>query len=174
MDEPTNDLDLETLELLEDLLLEFSGTLLLVSHDRAFLNNLVTSTIVLNGNGEAEEFVGGYDNWQHQILLREEKKISHKLRKSNPIPLASSTAPDRLSYKEKRAFEAQKKMLAELPGRIETLEDEQQLLTAAMADTAFYQQDRSAIASAADRLKKLEDEITAAYKCWEDLGYLEN
>ena len=176
MDEPTNDLDIETLELLEDLLLDYSGTLLLVSHDRAFLNNLVTSTIVLDGSSGAEEFVGGYDDWQRQVRAREEEKSPEKTRKSASAAgqntLAQSPTndtPKRLSYKEQRALEAQKQELAELPGRIEALEAEQHRLTAAMADPAFYQRDSAEIAQAANRHRELEEELAAAYARWEEL-----
>jgi ATP-binding cassette subfamily F protein uup len=176
MDEPTNDLDLETLELLEDLLLDYNGTLLLVSHDRAFLNNLVTSTIVLDGSGGAEEFVGGYDDWQRQLRVREEEKSTEKMRKpasspaaTVPAPTADGSAPRRLSYKEQRALEAQKQELAELPGRIEALEGEQHSLTVSMADPAFYQRDSAEIATAASRLHQIEEELAAAYLRWEEL-----
>lgn len=172
MDEPTNDLDIDTLELLEDLLLDYTGTLLLVSHDRAFLNNLVTSTIVLDGSGQADEFVGGYDDWQRQIQTDE--KLADKNRKPAPPvqapPAATGQAgPRKLSYKEQRALEAQKQELSELPTRIEALETEQHHLTAAMADPAFYQRDSAEIAQSASRLKELEEELAAAFARWEVL-----
>jgi len=173
MDEPTNDLDIDTLELLEDLLLDYSGTLLLVSHDRSFLNNLVTSTIVLDGGGGAAEYVGGYDDWQRQI--QPEAQPGEKPRKpAAPVPPAplsppESGAPRRLSYKEQRALEAQKQELSELPGRIEALDAEQQRLTAAMADPAFYQRDAAEIARSASRLRELEEQLAAAFQRWEEL-----
>jgi ATP-binding cassette subfamily F protein uup len=126
LDEPTNDLDLETLEVLEDLLLDYNGTLLLVSHDRAFLNNLATSTLILDGNGQVVESIGGYDDWQ----TREEQidKPGSKTPKAASVPSAESnseTAPRKLTYKEQRALEARQRELAELPKKIESLEAEQ-------------------------------------------------
>jgi ATP-binding cassette subfamily F protein uup len=175
LDEPTNDLDIDTLEILEDLLLDYKGTLLLVSHDRAFLNNLVTSTLVLSATGEVREYVGGYDDWQRQRQAEtaersEEKpqKIVAAIQKNETQP-PTAAAPRKLSYKEQRALEAQKVELAELPQRIETLEAEQQRLTAAMADPAFYQQDSAEISRAANRLKELEEELAQAYLRWEEL-----
>ncbi len=117
LDEPTNDLDIETLEILEDLLLAYSGTLLLVSHDRAFLNNLVTSTIYLDGAGDAKETVGGYDDWLRQS--QEETAIQAEVKMRRPpaaAPQSAETRPQRLSYKEQRALDNLKQELAGLPG----------------------------------------------------------
>ena len=113
MDEPTNDLDIETLEMLENLLLDYQGTLLLVSHDRAFLNNLVTSTLVLEGNGHVSEFVGGYDDWQRQIQPEIVRKPTETRRKSPPPSQqgevqAANEAPRKPTYKEQRALESAK------------------------------------------------------------------
>jgi ATP-binding cassette subfamily F protein uup len=178
LDEPTNDLDLETLELLEDLLLDYSGTLLLVSHDRTFLNNLVTSTIVLDGKGGVEEFIGGYDNWQHQIHLHEEEEFARKNRlrkeRNTSIQGSANISSSRMSYKEQRALEALKRELANLPGQIEDLENEQRQLMVQMADSTFYQRDSTEITFSANRLKELEDELSAAYKRWEELEHLED
>ena len=170
MDEPTNDLDIDTLEILEDLLLEYSGTLLLVSHDRAFLNNLVTSTLVLDGNGKVEEYVGGYDDWQRQAQPTgpEQPEEKEKSRKSAAQP-AQPEAPRKPGYKELRALEAQRQELADLPQRIEKLESEQHSLSAAMADPAFYQRDSAEIGRDAARLKELEAELARAYARWEEL-----
>ena len=172
LDEPTNDLDIETLELLEDQLLEYRGTLLLVSHDRAFLNNLVTSTLVLDGSGEVREYVGGYDDWQAQS--REEqaeqaKAIARKPASPKAAPEAGDAGPRKPSYKELRALEAQKRELDELPQRIQALESEQHQLVADMAAPAFYQQDSAEIARAAGRLHELEEELARAYLRWEEL-----
>ncbi len=171
MDEPTNDLDLETLEILEDLLLDYAGTLILVSHDRAFLNNLVTSTLALDGSGDVTETVGGYDDWR-----REHPPAKTEAKPRNPVPpvSASPAAPAaeparRLGYKEQRALEAQKRELAELPQRIEALEAEQHTLSAAMGSAAFYQQDGAAITQAVNRLKELEAALAQAYQRWEEL-----
>lgn len=169
MDEPTNDLDIETLELLEDLLLEYSGTLLLVSHDRAFLNNLVTNTIVLDGNGGVTEYIGGYDDWQRQSHAEKEGTVEEKIHKADGPTHQPERASVKLSYKEQRALEAQQRELAELPGNIETLEAEQQKLTSAMADPAFYQRDSTEIALSATRLKELEEELNRLYQRWEEL-----
>ena len=175
MDEPTNDLDIEALEILEDLLLEYPGTLLLVSHDRAFLNNLVTSTLVLDGNGQVSEFVGGYDDWLRQAHSENLEQPEDKEKPLKPAGLAAENQgagepPRKLSYKEQRALEALKQELAELPGRIEALEAQQHQLSAAMADPAFYQRDSTEISRDAGRLKDLEDELAKAFARWEELG----
>ena len=177
MDEPTNDLDIESLEILEDLLLEFPGTLLLVSHDRAFLNNLVTSTLVLDGHGHANEFIGGYDDWQRQSQAENPEKIeakekSRKQTESRPEERSTLDGPRKLTYKELRALEAQKQELAALPGRIEILETEQHQLSAAMTDPAFYQRSSAEITRDAVQLKNLEDTLAAAYQRWEELENL--
>ena len=173
LDEPTNDLDLETLETLEDLLLDYSGTLLLVSHDRAFLNNLVTSILVVDGSGHVKEYIGGYDDWQRQAQAEKDDLpalSAEKQRKPAAVqPEASPGAPRKLSYKEQRALEAQKKELAELPKRIESLEAEQHALAAAMTLPTFYQQDSAKITQASNRLKELEAELAQAYQRWEEL-----
>jgi len=170
LDEPTNDLDIETLEILEGLLLDYTGTLLLVSHDRAFLNNLVTSTLALDGAGGVLETVGGYDDWQAQHQARAVAPPVEKARKPAPTnPESDPSAPRKLSYKERRALDAQKRELAELPARIEALENEQHQLTLAMADPGFYQQDSDVIAQAASRIKELEEELARAYQRWQEL-----
>jgi ATP-binding cassette subfamily F protein uup len=171
MDEPTNDLDLETLEILEDLLLDYEGTLLLVSHDRAFLNNIVTSTLAVDGTGRIIETVGGYDEWLSQNEAAAQPKVDDKPRKS--APTEAPEASKKPSYKEKREREAQKRELAELPRRIEALETEIHERTVAMADPAFYQQDNAEITRAVDSLKKLQDELAQAYARWEELEGLE-
>jgi len=166
MDEPTNDLDIETLELLEDLLLEFRGTLLLVSHDRAFLNNLVTSTLALDGSGQVLETVGGYDDW---LLRRQSEGAAAPAPKAEKTAAPPPAAPRKPGYQERRAREALQRELEEMPMRIEALEDEQHRLAAEMASAAFYQQDPAAIAAAANRLHALEDELAQAYRRWEEL-----
>jgi ATP-binding cassette subfamily F protein uup len=173
MDEPTNDLDIETLELLEDMLLDYTGTLLLVSHDRAFINNLVTSTIVLDGLGGAKEYVGGYDDSLRQSQVELKAAQKELTRKPAAVPAkANETKAEgehRLSYKEQKALEAEKQELAELPERIERLEAEQQQMSAAMGDASFYQGDATQIAAAAERIHLLEEELAQAYKRWEEL-----
>ena len=177
MDEPTNDLDIESLEILEDLLMDYTGTLLLVSHDRAFLNNLVTSTLVLDGHGQVSEYVGGYDDWQRQSQSENIEKPDEKEKLRKPVALQSDDqvsidTPKKLSYKEQRVLEAQKRELAELPQRIETLEAEQHKLSAAMADPAFYQRGSAEISRDAARLKELEEQLSQAYQRWEELEKL--
>ena len=174
MDEPTNDLDIDTLELLEDLLLDYNGTLLLVSHDREFLNNLVTSTISLDGKGNTSEYVGGYDDWIRQSKALEKAAEELKANKAQAKPdkaisLEGSETPRRLSYKEQKALEAQKQELAELPARIEALEVEQLKISTQMAAPAFYQGDAEVIAKTAARLKELEEVLAGCYARWEEL-----
>jgi ATP-binding cassette subfamily F protein uup len=172
MDEPTNDLDVETLEILEDLLLDYDGTLLLVSHDRAFLNNIVTSTLAMDGTGQVTETVGGYDDWQKQ---NESAKPEPKPRKAvvNDAQPSTESTSKKLSYKEQRALESQKRELAELPQRIEKLEADVHALAVAMADPAFYQQDSSEITRVVNQLKEMQDELAQAYHRWEELDKLE-
>jgi ATP-binding cassette subfamily F protein uup len=165
LDEPTNDLDTETLELLEDRLLEYSGTILMVSHDRAFLNNVVTSTIVFEGKARLREYVGGYDDWLRQrteqdgplpTALREQKQ------KKGKIPREKQ----KLSYKETRELEA-------LPLKIEALEQEKKRLLETLNSPAFYvNRDADEINRANDRLKALEEELEASYGRWEELESL--
>ena len=181
MDEPTNDLDLETLELLEDRLMVYHGTLLLVSHDRAFLNNLVTSTLALDGQGNVREYVGGYDDWVRQSQAdtaskdesQAEKPSAIRKARHNPLPGMPASkrpaAPRKPGYNEQRALEADKTELAGLPERIQALEEEQQRLTQAMGDPAFYQREPAAIAQAANRLKEIEAELAKAYERWTEL-----
>lgn len=162
MDEPTNDLDIETLELLEELLSEYAGTLILVSHDRAFLNNVVTSTIVLEGDGEVNEYPGGYDDWLEQ---RQNGPVpaGETARKDRTAPKASKPGtPGKLSYKESRELEG-------LPARIEELEYEQRKLCALLADPAFYRNDPSEIAQARARSEEVGKALADAYSRWETL-----
>jgi len=164
LDEPTNDLDIETLEVLEDLLLDYEGTLLLVSHDRAFLNNIVTSTLILDGEGNIAEYVGGYDDWRKQA---ESTPASDPKPKPSPAVRAESKAETKpsvrkLSYKEKRELE-------ELPKRIEALEAEQRELTLKLETPEFYQQEGAAITQAVNRLQELHDELSALYNRWGEL-----
>jgi ATP-binding cassette subfamily F protein uup len=161
LDEPTNDLDMETLELLEELLMEYKGTVLLVSHDRAFLNNVVTSTIVFEGKGKLQEYAGGYDDWlQQRPVIAEGKAIKQEAVKEQTSP--NSTAPRKLTFKEAKELEV-------LPARIEEMEVEQQKLYETMADQSFYQGDGAAVAQAKARLEELEGALAAAYRCWEEL-----
>jgi ABC transport system ATP-binding/permease protein len=160
LDEPTNDLDAETLELLEELLVDFPGTLLLVSHDRAFLNNVVTSTLVFEGEGRVKEYVGGYDDWLRQkptdpVLTVPERSKSERAR-------PRTEQPRKLTYKEQRELE-------ELPQRIETLEAEQVQLHQKLAEPTFYRQAGPEISKVTSRLQELEAELQTAYTRWGDL-----
>jgi len=165
LDEPTNDLDTETLELLEDRLLEYSGTILMVSHDRAFLNNVVTSTIVFEGRGRLQEYVGGYDDWLRQRAAQDEP-----LKTAPGEPKQKKGKPPRekqkLSYKETRE-------LAELPLRIEALEQEKERLLETLNSPAFYSGGNAdEIKRASDRLEALEEELDGAYGRWDELESL--
>jgi len=175
MDEPTNDLDVETLEILEDMLLEYDGTLLLVSHDRAFLNNIVTSTFAMDGSGQVAETVGGYDDWQRQNeSARPDSKSRKPVLGQNNESLSSSEPAKKLSYKEQRTLESQKREFAELPKRIEKLEMDVHRLTEEIATPAFYQQDSAEITRVVNRLKEMQDELAQAYHRWEELEKLES
>ena len=166
LDEPTNDLDAETLELLEDRLIDYSGTVLMVSHDREFLNNVVTSTIVFEGDGRLQEYIGGYDDWLRQ---RKAPVEPSKSRTSNePTQKRGKTPKEKrkLSYKESRELEA-------LPQTIETMEQEKRLLTATVNSPEFYvSYDPEKLKTANDRLKALEKELDDAYRRWDELETL--
>ena len=164
LDEPTNDLDIETLEVLEDLLLDYEGTLLLVSHDRAFLNNIVTSTLILDGEGNIAEYVGGYDDWRKQVESTPAPDQRPKPSPAVRVETKAETKPSvrKLSYNEKRELE-------ELPKRIEALEAEQHELTLKLETPEFYQQEGTAITQAVNRLQELHDELTVLYNRWGEL-----
>ena len=165
LDEPTNDLDLETLELLEEQLLEWPGTLLLVSHDRRFLDNVVTSTFAFEGNGRVVEYVGGYEDWVRQ--------------RPSPVPVEAPSAPvpaksvdvaqppqkRRLTFKEQRE-------LASLPDTIASLEAEQQSLAERIAGAEFYKEGADTIRQALARQDELASHLTAAYLRWDELDNL--
>jgi len=165
LDEPTNDLDAETLELLEDRLLEYGGTVLMVSHDRAFLNNVATSTIVFEGNARLREYVGGYDDW---------------LRQGQQTSVPATASPKDEKQKKERAPKEKRKLsyketreLAELPGIIETLEEEQRHLMETLNNPAFYaSNDAVKIRAASERLEALEKAHAEAYQRWEELEKL--
>ncbi|HEU0277477.1 MAG TPA: ATP-binding cassette domain-containing protein [Rhodanobacteraceae bacterium] len=161
MDEPTNDLDVETLELLEELLLDYQGTLLLVSHDRAFLDNVVSSTLALEGRGRIGEYVGGYTDW----LRQRPAEPAAATRAGKPVATVDAPRPPakrKLSFKDQRALE-------QLPGRIEQLEGEMAARTAAMNQPGFFAQDRSAIVQANQALAALQADLDAAYARWAEL-----
>src|SRR5215208_5894680 len=164
LDEPTNDLDIDTLEVLEDLLLDYEGTLLLVSHDRAFLNNIVTSTLILDGNGDVNEYVGGYDDWHKQGDSTPASPTKPKADSASKTESKAEAKPAfrKLSYNEKRELE-------ELPKKIEMLEAEQHQLNVKMEDPAFYQREGEAITNAVNRLQELHDELSRLYQRWGEL-----
>jgi ATP-binding cassette subfamily F protein uup len=161
LDEPTNDLDVETLELLESLLVNYQGTVLLVSHDRAFLNDVVTSTLAIEPDGQVKEYDGGYDDYLRQRqadATAERKPAAASARPTTARPERART----LSYKERKELET-------LPARIEELETAVRTLHEAMADPAFYRQDRETIAEARARLEAVETELALAFERWETL-----
>ncbi|HMM65685.1 MAG TPA: ATP-binding cassette domain-containing protein [Dokdonella sp.] len=162
MDEPTNDLDVETLELLEELLVDYAGTLLLVSHDREFLDNVVTSTLALEGEGRVGEYVGGYAEWLRQRPQALSMRPRNEAAAATVAPLAPVPARRKLAYKEMRELES-------LPGLIDTLETRIGELTAAMNDPAFFKQDAQAIVAANETMAKTQAELDAAYARWQEL-----
>lgn len=167
LDEPTNDLDIETLDLLEELLMEYAGTVLLVSHDRAFINDVVTSTLVLEGDGRVNEYVGGYDDWLRQsrtkdevpavLVKTEEKKIS--------APAQPREKPRKLTFKEQKELEV-------LPKRIEALDAEKQRIIETMADPAFYRESGKKVSETKAGLDAVEKELADVYKRWDELEAL--
>ena len=168
LDEPTNDLDAETLELLESLIVEYPGTVLLVSHDRAFLNEVATHTLVFEGDGAVKEYAGGYDDWINQkqageTARREEQAAVAAASKTEPSAATKPAArPRKLSFKEQRELE-------QLPKQIDALEVEQRALHEAMAEPSFYQQDGTAIAKARQRLEVIEQELAVTFDRWQTL-----
>ena len=161
LDEPTNDLDAETLELLEDLLVDYTGTLLLVSHDREFLNNVASSTLAINPDGTVTETVGGYDDWlREQQTTPSQAPVLRKQPQEKQKP--QKDRPRKLSFKEERELEA-------LPEKIYALEDEQQRIHTTLADPGFYKSSGSEVASLNSRLEELDAELLAAYERWEEL-----
>jgi ATP-binding cassette subfamily F protein uup len=167
LDEPTNDLDIDTLELLQELVADFSGTLLLVSHDRAFLDSVVTSLLVLQGDGTVRDFVGGYSDW---VRWRDERNASaarggasRRGAERQPEPARAATpARRKLSYKDQRE-------LTELPARLETLEQRKQQLTTETQDPKFYSRPRTEVAAQLQALAALDVEIEKAFARWSEL-----
>jgi len=161
LDEPTNDLDTETLELLEERLVEYSGTVILVSHDRAFLNNVVTSTIAFE-QGRVREYVGGYDDWVRQRAEQTPEPVAKDPPKKEKPRRPQPEAKRRLTFKEKQE-------LAALPAEIEQLETEIGELHEVMAQADFYQQAGEVIAQEQARLADLDDRLATAFSRWEEL-----
>ena len=169
LDEPTNDLDVETLELLEELLMSYKGTVLIVSHDRAFLNNVATSSIVFDAPGIVNEYIGGYDDWLRQRpdysqILKEEKKLTPELpeTKAPEKPAAPANKPKKLSYKDQREYDG-------LPALIEELEQALEGLSEQMNDPSFYQKPEAETQQVIQALAAKEAELETAFERWEVL-----
>jgi ATP-binding cassette subfamily F protein uup len=175
LDEPTNDLDVETLELLEEVLLTFNGTVLMVSHDRAFLDNVVTSTLVFEGEGKVREYVGGYQDWLRQggsprlLGVTESKSgkadLNSAVVKAEPAPVAAAVeapAKKKLSYKLQRELEA-------LPGQIEAMEQQIAAVEAQMADAGFYLRPAAETAAVIAQLSQLQAELDVMVERWAEL-----
>ncbi|EGB16654.1 ABC transporter related protein [Pseudodesulfovibrio mercurii] len=167
MDEPTNDLDAETLDLLEELLMDYSGTLLLVSHDRDFLNNVVTSSIAFEGNGRVAEYVGGYDDWLRQRPSAAPSQARSCRPKSEPE--RPEPARRKLSYKEKFELERKREELKAMPARIETLERALTALQERMSAADYYKYSGEVMADDQKRMEALESDLEIAYETWEEL-----
>lgn len=180
LDEPTNDLDAETLEVLEERLVEFSGTVLLVSHDRAFLNNVVSHSFVfeaaVDGHMNLKEYDGGYDDWLRQrepvagresTGKRKEKHVKEKPSQSANQPPVAPDRPRKLKYKEKQELDR-------LPDQIEMLESSIQAIHDEMVQPDFFKQDGAVIAARQQELKRFESELETAFARWEELDELES
>jgi ATP-binding cassette subfamily F protein uup len=168
MDEPTNDLDAETLDLLEEMVAEYSGTLLLVSHDRSFLDNVVTSTLVFEGAGQVNEYVGGYSDWLRQrrasaiagrAPLADKTPSADKAPAADKAPIAPKPKPRKLSYKDQRELDA-------LPAAIARLEAEQSELQALIRDPELFRRSPAEAAAAVQKLQALVKEMDAAFARW--------
>jgi ABC transport system ATP-binding/permease protein len=166
MDEPTNDLDVETLELLEELVADYAGTLLLVSHDRAFLDNVVTDTLVFEGNGQINEYVGGYSDWLRQRTTASAAAAPKRAGAMSPSgiesPAVAAPKPRRLSYNEQRE-------LSQLPEKIQHLEAEQAQLNNLISDPQVFQRNQDQGSEALQRLQVLAEELERAYTRWDSL-----
>ncbi len=168
MDEPTNDLDVETLELLEELLIDYKGTLLLVSHDRAFINNVVTDSLVFEGNGQVNSYVGGYDDWLRQRSQQQSKPTPAKTDKSKPKATTSNThtaGTRKLSYNDQREYDS-------LPKKIEALDAELEQIQQDLSDPELYQKDAVKVAELNARSEAVELELAQCYERWEALDVL--
>jgi len=160
MDEPTNDLDIETLDLLEELINNYQGTLLLVSHDRTFLDNVVTSTLIFEGQGKIKEYVGGYQDWLRQKVVLENKNVGAT--KKVDTQKNTTTQVKKLSFKEQ-------KELSELPQKIEKLEIEKNKIQTLIADEKFYHQDHTVITETLNKFKQLDTDLEQLYSRWDEL-----
>lgn len=163
LDEPTNDLDVETIELLEERLLSFEGTLLLVSHDRDFLDNVVTATLALDGKGGVVEYAGGCADWLDQMSRPKAK--AKTISEQKPKPVTEAPKKRKLLNKEREA-------LATLPGKIEEMEAERDRITALMQETDYYRNSQNDPVGDQQKLERLENEILQSYERWEELDNL--
>jgi ATP-binding cassette subfamily F protein uup len=166
LDEPTNDLDYETLEMLEERLVSFPGTIIVVSHDRAFLNNVVTSTIVFH-DGNVREYDGGYDDWARQVQQQNSSQSANKA--STDSPAAKSTGTEKIQPAKKKLSYQEKRELDGLPEKIETIEREIAALHEQLAQPGFYQQGGNIVADRQRDLKGLEEKMAGYFKRWEEL-----
>jgi ATP-binding cassette subfamily F protein uup len=165
LDEPTNDLDIETLELLEELVMEYKGTVLVVSHDREFVNNVVTSTLVFEGDAQVNEYVGGYDDWLKQSsdkLKKESASVKSVDTDKASNASSKSAKPTKLSYKDQRELDA-------LPVQIETFENEVESLQTMMASDEFYKGDKDKIVEVQKQLEESQAGLANCYTRWEEL-----
>ncbi len=167
LDEPTNDLDYETLELLEQLLMDYSGTLLLVSHDRTFLDNVVTSTIAFEGQGNVFEYIGGYADWLRQ--KRDQSKLDKAAVSAEANPSAVNSTKAGAAAKSKKLSYKLQRELDQMPKTIDDLETEIETLTQTMAAPEFYQQTADIIADTGTQLKDLQDQLETCFARWEEL-----
>lgn len=177
LDEPTNDLDVETLELLESLLVDYEGTVLLVSHDREFVDNVVTSSLVFEGDGIIKQFVGGYSdmrNWYDEKALSAKKmnegvviRTKNNVEREKPVTSASTVSHKKLSYKDNKELE-------DLPKKIEKMEEEQKGLQLQISTSDFYQKDAEVTQPVLDKLTTIEQLLSVAYKRWDELESLQN
>ncbi|MGZ8153169.1 MAG: ATP-binding cassette domain-containing protein [Methylovulum sp.] len=163
MDEPTNDLDLETLELLEEKLVNYDGTLLIVSHDRAFLDNVVTSVFVLDGTGEVDEFIGGYSDW-----LAHSKQSKQLEAGKKPVQAVKQEKPATAAKKKKLSFKEQQE-LDKLPSIIDELEKKQAELNKQVSAADFYKKNQDVVGKTLSELQKIEDQLEQVYRRWDEL-----
>jgi ABC transport system ATP-binding/permease protein len=169
MDEPTNDLDIETLELLEERLAAWPGTLLLVSHDRAFIDHVVTSTLVFEGEGRVQEYVGGYEDWLRQRRNAEAAAATVAARRAGSGASAATIGTKEPARAQRKPSYKEQQELEQLPARIEALEAEQKQLQASVASPDFYKRPAAEIHEALSRLEELETLLLAAYTRWDAL-----
>ena len=171
MDEPTNDLDMVTLELLEEMLSDYKGTLLLISHDRAFMDNVVTSTWVFDGKGNIDEYIGGYQDYLQQrpdqTVVDQKSDVKKAVAKAEAAAAAPTAKKVKLSYKDQRALE-------QLPGEIEALEQEQTELAEKLADGSWFVTDANAATKASQRLAEIDEELLEKLERWDELENLAN